>query len=419
MEEDDDFIRFAKANLGAENVKKEIEEAVRKGGPGGLAGVLQEKNESWKNVPLNIAVIGASGTGKSCFINASRSITAEDEGGAAVGIVETTTEPKPYAHPENGLIIYWDLPGCGTPGFANHDDYLKKIEFERYDFYLLLSANRFTADDQWLAKTIRDAKKNFFYVRTQSDIDVEKHRKAYPRTWAEKPVKEILDLVRNDIIHKLGLSPEEQCNVFLINSYEVDKLDFVELQRKILNSLPKLKREAYLFSLNVMGTLSKTILKEKVEALRGYTWKTGLISGAVAIIPVPGVSIVADIALILTQSIFYMRQLGLDPISLQAAANAHAVKLEDLQEALTKYMPLVLTKEFLLGLLTTVARPLMVGQAAEEVLKFFPLIGSCIAPPLSFALTWRTLAAVLTKMEEAANNIIDICVAKERQKAEN
>jgi len=44
----------------------------RSAGVEGCRRFLEGKQEEWKNIPLNVAVIGNSGVGKSSFINAIR-----------------------------------------------------------------------------------------------------------------------------------------------------------------------------------------------------------------------------------------------------------------------------------------------------------------------------------------------------------
>ena len=52
------------------------------------------------NAPLNIAVTGEPGTGKSSFINALRGMEHDEEGAAPTGLVETTLERISYKHPK-------------------------------------------------------------------------------------------------------------------------------------------------------------------------------------------------------------------------------------------------------------------------------------------------------------------------------
>ena len=91
--------------------------------------------------PVNVAVVGISGVGKSSFINAVRGLSADDLGAAAVGVIETTTDVTAYAHPENPGVVLWDIPGVGTAQFPRAD-YLRLINVDRYDFFVIISATR-------------------------------------------------------------------------------------------------------------------------------------------------------------------------------------------------------------------------------------------------------------------------------------
>ncbi|CAJ0931571.1 unnamed protein product [Ranitomeya imitator] len=97
-----------------------------------------------ENAPLNIAITGESGTGKSTFVNAIRGMDDEQEGSAKTGVVETTKVPSPYVHPQYPSVTVWDLPGIGTPNFVA-DSYLQSVEFSQ----------RFKQNDIDLAKAIQ------------------------------------------------------------------------------------------------------------------------------------------------------------------------------------------------------------------------------------------------------------------------
>ncbi|WAR29385.1 IIGP5-like protein [Mya arenaria] len=85
---------------------------------------------SWKNVQIEIAIAGESGSGKSSFINAVLGLTADDEGAAAVGCTETTMEVTKYVHPETQNIAFYDLPGIGTPKFPK-DNYIELVNLDK------------------------------------------------------------------------------------------------------------------------------------------------------------------------------------------------------------------------------------------------------------------------------------------------
>lgn len=132
-----------------------------KNGLTGLKDLLSKDLESWKSTVVHIAVTGASGAGKSSFINSIRGLTPEDPGAAEVGVNETTLKCNRYEHPRNKSFVVSDLPGVGTPNFPK-ETYLKKICFDQYDFFIIISKDRFTELDLWLAQEIREQKKIVF-----------------------------------------------------------------------------------------------------------------------------------------------------------------------------------------------------------------------------------------------------------------
>jgi len=119
--------------------------SVLSGGVEECRGLLEIKRDEWKNIPLNVAVIGNSGVGKSSFINAIRRLTGDD-GAAEVGVKETTADIQSYGHLSNPLLKFWDLAGVGTDRFPSQT-YLSDIDVDRYDFFLLITATRFTEND--------------------------------------------------------------------------------------------------------------------------------------------------------------------------------------------------------------------------------------------------------------------------------
>ena len=88
---------------------EELKNAFQSGGVEECRRLLERNCDEWKTIPLNVAVIGNSGVGKSTFINAIRRLAADDEGGAAVGVKETTFDIQCYSHPNNPLLKFWGL----------------------------------------------------------------------------------------------------------------------------------------------------------------------------------------------------------------------------------------------------------------------------------------------------------------------
>uniref|UniRef100_A0A3B4WUB3 IRG-type G domain-containing protein n=1 Tax=Seriola lalandi dorsalis TaxID=1841481 RepID=A0A3B4WUB3_SERLL len=106
------------------------------------------------NIPLNIGITGESGSGKSTFVNAFRGVDNRDVRAAPTSCVETTSDVTPYPHPNYPNVTLWDLPGIGTTRFPA-DKYLQHVGFERFDFFIIISADRFRENDVKLALEIQ------------------------------------------------------------------------------------------------------------------------------------------------------------------------------------------------------------------------------------------------------------------------
>ncbi|XP_013412739.1 T-cell-specific guanine nucleotide triphosphate-binding protein 1-like [Lingula anatina] len=151
---------------------EEYEAYYKQYGFGQFAEFMANKIKEAENVTVKIAVTGMAGTGKSVFVNTFRGLTADDRDATEAGSIETTAVPKEYQHPNNKNITLWDLPGVGTSKFKK-DDYLEKVNFGSYDFFLIFTKSRILEDDVWLAKKAQLRGKKYFIVRTHIDVDVE------------------------------------------------------------------------------------------------------------------------------------------------------------------------------------------------------------------------------------------------------
>ena len=73
-------------------------------------------------------------------------------------------------------------------------------QIQRYDFFLLMSASRFTENDTWLGNEIARIRRNYFYVRTKIGADISSDRKAHPRTHDEQAV---IGKIRDNVVARL------------------------------------------------------------------------------------------------------------------------------------------------------------------------------------------------------------------------
>uniref|UniRef100_A0AAY5EHN2 IRG-type G domain-containing protein n=1 Tax=Electrophorus electricus TaxID=8005 RepID=A0AAY5EHN2_ELEEL len=186
------------------------------------------------HVSLNIAVTGDSGAGKSTFINAIRGLEDDAQGAAKTGVTETTTEATPYQHPTMSNVTLWDLPGIGTPNFKAKT-YLKDVKFDTYDFFMIISSERFRENDIMLAKQIQKKKKQFYFIRSKVDNDL--------RAEGSK-----ISFSTEEMLSKIKTNCEENLKeirnpkVFLISSKEFCAIDFEKLVDTLVSELPQHKQ---------------------------------------------------------------------------------------------------------------------------------------------------------------------------------
>ncbi|XP_069598602.1 interferon-inducible GTPase 5-like isoform X2 [Ranitomeya imitator] len=360
--------------------------------------VSDELNEI-ENAPLNIAITGESGTGKSTFINAIRSMGDEEEGSAQTGVVETTIKPTEYKHPQYPNVTFYDLPGIGTPNFLA-ENYLESLNFDQYDFFIIMSSQRFKQNDIELAKAINKKKKKFYFARTKVDADLyatRKQKKAYNE-------ENILREIRDNCIECLEKGEIKEPKVFLISCLndELHKYDFQKLQDTLIHELPDHKKHAFLLSL---PNISKQIIEKKCMALKKEIWMLALASAGVAAIPIPGLSVVCDVAILITALKNYLKAFGLNERSLENLAKKFGKNVNDLRSVITS--PLVtqtINTELILALLTKCASELMI---IEELVSFIPVVGSIAAGGISFATTFKMLNISLQEIAEVAMRVLE------------
>ena len=377
---------------------KELKTAFEAGGFEECRRLLERKRDEWMYVPLNVAVIGNSGSGKSSFINAIRGLTADEDGAAPVGVHETTLDIESYPHPNNQLVKLWDLPGVGTNRFRRKT-YLSDIHIDRYDFFLLITADRFTENDTWLGNEFRKRNKKYFFVRTKIGDDILNNKKAHPGTHKEEAV---VREIRESTKKQLRENGFEDVAVFLIDSYECHKFEFSKLEEHFLEKFNDLKRSVLILS---MHATSKEMIGRKVKELRSRIWMTAALSAMGAPVTSLFKATPCHVHLLTMQAGFYCRQLGLDETSLKRYA---VQKRSTAQSIVGRCLACGDSDEQrcknLVESLVEHGTPLWTPSESTHlsVIRFF------LAAPQYYEGTYHVLEFVLRKMESAALEIVKL-----------
>ncbi|XP_027256142.1 interferon-inducible GTPase 1 isoform X2 [Cricetulus griseus] len=360
-----------------------IEFHLEKGNILGANSVIRDALKNIDNAPINIAVTGESGAGKSSFINALRGVGHEDEGAAAVGVVETTMKRTPYKHPKIKTLTLWDLPGIGTMKFPPKD-YLEKVKFQEYDFFILVSATHFTKLELDLAKAIRFMKKNYYLVRTKIDVDLENEKKNKPHTFDRK---EILQKMENYYINTLKTNGMDAPQIFFISNNNLSVCDFPRLMKTLVKDLPNQKRHSFVLSLS---NITEAAIDRKHKSMQQYIWMEAFKSGLLATLPAVGI-LRDDVEKLKVKLNHYRVLFGVDDESLEVMAKNSKVPVEQVKKII-KSPYLLETKKM--------------ETLEGKLLKFASAYGGLLATGLYFRKTFYLQLLFLDTVAEDAKVLL-------------
>ncbi|KAK2901474.1 hypothetical protein Q8A67_009589 [Cirrhinus molitorella] len=393
----DDFYMITQEDL------EDIKESISNQDLPTAVDTIKEFLEKQDRVELNVGVTGESGSGKSTFVNAFRGLEDEEEGSAKTGPVETTMEPEAYHHPKYKNVKVWDLPGIGTPNFKAKE-YLNLVEFERYDFFIIIASDRFRECHTQLAKEITRMGKTFYFVRSKMDsiIEAEKRKKSFDQ-------KRTLDTIREDCEKGLRNAGVENPVVFLISNFELGKYDLNLLQERMEQELPQHKRRVLMLAL---PNITLEINEKKKKALEENIGKVALLSAFVATVPVPGLSVAVDLVIVTKEIETYYSTFGLDDPSLQKLCERSGKTIEEFKSLMKSPLSGGINPASLLSL-AGAASLVVAENTVEYAVSLVPLLGSVVAGGMSYMTVSAMLKRALNDIAEDARNVLIASVQTE------
>lgn len=368
---------------------------------------LMGKITEWQDAKINIALVGESGVGKSCFINSIRDCIEGDKGYAQVGLGDTTKEPTPYTHPHNENMIFWDLPGVGTTTFPRDQSYFKKVSFHRYDFFLILSDQTFSENDTWLAQEVRRRQKRFFFVRTK--LDMEFTRAKHDGT----DIAEVIPRIHESCRGNFRAARIKEPLIFVISNFDPEIGQFDDLLNTIFWALPEIKRNAMVLSI---GPLTHQIIREKKASLKSRVITVSCMSAGVAAIPIPGLDLAFDVGALVHEISFYLETFGLDEKSLRHLSEKTGTPLDKILASLNQAKALLAVKNGIKTFLLDAIKDQAAKQVAAQFAKFIPIIGTIVSSSVAFGTSYYLLTKTIDDLEKDAHTIIDIVVQSAAKK---
>nr|NP_001013850.1 interferon inducible GTPase 1B [Mus musculus]AAH20118.1 Interferon-inducible GTPase-like [Mus musculus] len=319
---------FKKFKMGNKIISQDIislvELSMAKGNIQGANSAIKNALKEIDSTPLNVAVTGESGSGKSSFINTLRGIGHEEKGAAKTGVMEETMERHPYKHPNMPNVVFWDLPGIGTTKFPPKT-YLEKMKFYEYDFFIIISATRFKKNDIDLAKAISMMKKEFYFVRTKVDSDLNNEEDFKPQNFDREKV---LQNIRLNCVNNFKENGIAEPPIFLVSNKNVCHYDFPVLMDKLISDLPVYKRHNFMLSL---PNITESAIEKKRQFLKQRIWLEGFAADLMSIIPTLTFLLDSDLETLKKSMKFYRTVFGVDEASLKSLATAWKIPVDQVE----------------------------------------------------------------------------------------
>ena len=300
-----------------------------------------------------------------------------------------------FKYPGNPNITLHDLPAFGSKEWPI-DKHEEHMELHKYDYVLIFVGN-IDENDIKIAIKLKEMKKPFCFVRSRIDLDIVNAKNG------GEPKAEVIKRIRSTSLDILGQEGLREARFFAISIRKRKIGQFDELVLYIQSNLPELKSDAV--NISKGGVLSIELIDSKYEVLKERIWKVSVTSAGVAAVPVPGVDVALNIALICNEHLLYHKTFGFeqqivkdisksDDIS-QKLSSASIVTIEAASEAMQTFLL------FELGKLVT----LMAVQSAFDYI--LPFIGSLVSGLTAGGITYRLLHRVLDSCRDDAKLVYD------------
>nr|XP_056702807.1 interferon-inducible GTPase 5-like [Euleptes europaea] len=378
---------------------EEFQVAIHQGNLSDAISVVQAKPlQYFSDTPLNVAVVGEPGSGKSSFVNSMLGKRAGEPGAAETGIQATTAMAKDYRHPTVPQLILWDLPGKEDAAFGSR---VEQVDLNRFDFFIIVGYQRFRTVHADLVHEIQAMGKRFYFVRAKTDLDLEASRRRQPTGCDEEKV---LQRIKEDCVTCLLNEGVIDPQVFLVSNWDPQSFDFPLLWEKLQSDFLWLKRQAFIVRL---PSLSAPVLERKVAALKRKILLKVLFSGLLALLPVPGFSFVAAMFFFVRFRSQCYREFGLDDQSLTALARDIGKPVAALHAVMKSrpLMPLILWR-----LPDLVGAVLMLVEYCSW--NRYPYAGSLLSGGVSLFTTYYMLQRCVVAVANDTQNVLSKALEK-------
>ncbi|VDI21703.1 Hypothetical predicted protein [Mytilus galloprovincialis] len=380
---------------------EQLQQIATRQGPAAVLQYLKDNVNQWKEEKVLFAVTGRSATGKSMFINKIRDVQPTDEKFAKSGSGNTTKEPTAYQNPQNKRIVFYDLPGVGTMEFKK-ETYIADMQLRKYDYFFIFFDKVVSEDDYFLVCKLVEMKKPFCLVRSKIDDDLRNAEDDGKRK--EEVIPAIREQIKEQISRYEHLKNSDA--IFLISSKRKDTGDWENLLHHIEKCLPPPKFETFMYSL---PTLTENVIDLKYQTLRKRIKLATLAAACIAAAPVPGLDVVANLALLVEEVVHYINVFGLSKERLEALDGLDRKILNCASFHIQDLPGMDLAKVIIAQLGKYVA--IFTIESVADI--FLPIIGSIVSAGTSAVFTYRYLSRTLDNFRDDARIVYRFVMDKQ------
>ena len=358
---------------------------------GQLADKTRSLIDEFEQTKVNVALIGEPGVGKSSLVNAIVGKKVAETG--ATGETTRTAQAAPHADVEG--LIFWDLPGCGTPSHPRETFLEDQKLLTNYDVFVLVTEKRIRQGDEWLYRKLRtEAGKPIFVVRTHFDQVVD-----------ELDEDEARRRIAEDIQKQLGEGAD--LHVYLVALKGPKSYDLGALIEDIVDSLEGWKRDRAALA---VAPLTEELLRKKRLSAERIVSNYALLGAANAFNPIPGLDISVDLGVLSFMANKVVAAYGLtdaqlDHTTRRKIPTTTMKAIRTLVKPVTEY----LAREGILLIL----RRLGPNIARRSIAKWVPLVGQAVASYLGYKLTIGFGINLIDDCESAVRGVAQVLQVEE------
>ncbi|GMV83626.1 MAG: hypothetical protein AMXMBFR7_48100 [Planctomycetota bacterium] len=351
----------------------------------------QAELKGFSKAEVHIALIGETGVGKSSLMNAIVGSKVAETGGTG----EITQQALRVPYRDTGLV-FWDLPGCGTPNHPR-ECYIEKqglLDKDKYDVFVLISDKRIREGDEELYRRLwKENGRPVFVVRTHFDQVVDETSEAEARKLIEKDIRKQLKV-------------DQDLYPYIVALKGPCRYDLGKLVEDITNSLSGWKHDK---AVMVVAALTEDLLKKKREAVEKIVDRCALVSAANGLNPIPGLDISVDVGTLAIMARFVTSAYGLRDDQLEYRTRhiptAGAVQIvHKIAKPVVEY----LAKEAIIALFKRFGTRV----AAKAVSKWIPIVGQAVAAYLGWQLTRYFGGQLIDDCEKAAREVSEFLISQ-------